>query len=49
MTKEKYTKEIRIVVPPSLYTPFLEECEKEYKTISQVLRELMFEYVKGMK
>lgn len=46
MKKEKFTQEIRIVVPPSLYSPFLEKCEKKYKTISEVLRELMVEYVK---
>lgn len=46
MKKEKYTEEIRIVVPPSLYSPFLEKCEKQYKTISQVLRELMLDYIK---
>ena len=45
MKKEKYTEEIRIVVPPSLYTPFLEKCTKKYKTISEVLRELMLGYI----
>ena len=47
MEKEKYTEEIRIVVPPSLYTPFLEKCEKEHKTISQSIRELMWGSVEG--
>jgi len=45
MKKEKYTEEIRIVTPPSLYKPFVKKCEKQYKTISQVLRELMVEYI----
>ena len=45
MKKEKYTEEIRIVVPPSLYSPFLEKCQKRYKTISEVLRELMLDYI----
>lgn len=45
MKKEKYTEEIRIVAPPSLYNPFVEKCEKQYKTISQVLRELMVMYL----
>lgn len=45
MKKEKYTEEIRIVAPPSLYNPFVKKCEKRYKTISQVLRELMVEYI----
>jgi len=43
--KEKYTEEIRIVAPPSLYNPFVKKCENQYKTISQVLRELMVEYL----
>ena len=45
MKKEKFTQEIRIVVPPSLYSPFLKRCEEKYKTISEVLRELMVKYV----
>ena len=49
MKKEKYTSEIRIVVPPSLYSPFVEKCNKKYKTISEVLRELMVEYLKEEK
>jgi hypothetical protein len=49
MKKEKFTQEIRIVVPPSLYNPFLLKCEKRYKTISEVLRELMVEYLKEEK
>ena len=44
MKKEKYTKEIRIVVPPSLYYPFLEKSMKQYKTISQVIRGLILDY-----
>ena len=45
MKKEKFIQEIRIVVPPSLYSPFLKKCEKEHKTISQVLRELMWKSI----
>jgi len=45
MKKEKFTREIRIVVPPSLYSPFLKKCEKQYKTISEVLRELILSYI----
>jgi hypothetical protein len=45
MRKEKYTEEIRIVVPPSLYSPFVEKCEKDHKTMSQALRELMWESI----
>ena len=42
MKKEKHTEEIRIVVTPSHYNPFIEKCEKDHKTISQALRELMW-------
>lgn len=42
MKKEKHTEEIRIVVPPSLYNPFVEKCEKDHKTMSQAIRELMW-------
>jgi len=49
MKKEKYSEEIRIVAPPSLYNPFVEKCEKKYKTVSQVLRELMVEYLEDGK
>ena len=45
MKKEKFTQEIRLVVPPSLRENFKEKCEKKYKTVSQVLRELMVEYL----
>ena len=45
MKKEKFTEEIRIVVPPSLRSSFQEKCEKKYKTISEVLRELMVFYI----
>lgn len=46
MKKEKYIKEIRIVTPPSLYFAFLEQCDKEHKTISQAIRELMWKDIK---
>jgi len=49
MNKEKYTQEIRIVVPPSLYSPFLEKCKKRYKTLSEVLRDLMLNYIEEEK
>ena len=45
MKKEKFTEEIRIVVPPSLRSSFQEKCDKKYKTISEVLRELMVKYI----
>ena len=45
MKKEKFTEEIRIVVPPSLRLSFQEKCDKKYKTVSEVLRELMVQYI----
>jgi len=45
MKKEKFTQEIRIVVPPSLYSFFVKKCEKEHKTLSQAIRELMWSSV----
>jgi len=49
MKKEKFTEEIRIVVPPSLRSSFQEKCERRYKTISEVLRELMVNYIEEEK
>lgn len=46
MKKEKFIKEIRIVVPLSLYSSFLEKCDKQYKTISEVLRGLILNYIR---
>ena len=45
MKREKFTEEIRVVVPPSLRSSFKKKCEMRYKTISEVLRELMVQYV----
>lgn len=49
MKKEKFTEEIRIVVPPSLRSSFQQKCDDRYKTISEVLRELMFKYIEENK
>jgi len=49
MKKEKFTEEIRIVVPPSLRSSFQEKCERRYKTISEVQRELMVNYIEEEK
>ena len=47
MKKEKYSQEVRFVIPPSLYNKFIKKCENRYKTISEVIRELIFKYVEG--
>jgi len=44
--KEKTDRVIQFVARPSLYTQFLKICEKEQKTISIVLRELMLEKIR---
>jgi len=49
MKREKFTEEIRVVVPPSLRSSFQAKCEKKYKTISEVLRELMVNYLEEEK
>ena len=49
MKKEKFTQEIRIVVPPSLYTSFQKICDDKYKTVSEVIRELMLAYIQREK
>ena len=46
MKKEKFTREITIVVPPSLFENFNQKCNNKFKTVSEVLRELMLSYVK---
>ena len=49
MKKEKYTEEIRIVVPPTLFNPFIEKCEKDHQTMSQAIRELMWSSIEEEK
>ena len=43
--KEKLNKKMVIVVQKSLYLRFKEKCENNYKTMSEVLRDLMFHYL----
>ena len=47
MAKEKKIKEIRVMVQPSLYKKFKKQCDSEYKTISEVVREFMNSFVKN--
>jgi len=46
MKKEKNTEEIRIAMPLSLRDSFKETCENNYKTMSEVVRSLILDYVK---
>ena len=43
--KEKLDKKLIIVVQRSLYEKFKDECEKDYKTMSEVLRDFMVRYI----
>lgn len=49
MKKEKLTKEIRVVVPPSLYNKFKDCCEQQYMTISEAVRQFMFKTIQNNK
>lgn len=49
MNKEKLTKEIRVIVQPSLYDQFLKCCEDDYKTISETIRGFMLKLVRDKK
>ena len=45
-TKEKISKKILLSIQPSLYNEFEEKCKKNYKTVSETMRELILKYVK---
>lgn len=49
MTKkhqEKISREIRVLIQPSLYDQLQSKCDNEYKTLSEVIRELVVKYIK---
>jgi DNA-binding phage protein len=48
-TKEKLIEEIRVMVQPTLYKTFKEACKKEYKTISEVIRNFMVDFSRKSK
>lgn len=47
--KEKLTKKILFSVQKSLYEDFNKVCNEQYKTKSEVIRDLMLQYIKGCK
>ncbi len=49
MTKEKNSRVVQFVVRPSFYKQFEKVCEKEEKTISTMLRELMLKRIREEK
>ena len=38
---ERLTKQIAFVLPPSLFAAFERRCQERYKTVSEMLRELV--------
>ena len=46
MKKEKTDKLVNFAMRQSIYDKFSEICEKEYKTISEVLRELVVKRIR---
>jgi hypothetical protein len=46
MDKEKVTKDVVVRVQPSLFKQFKKKCKNNYKTISEVVRDLMVGYIK---
>lgn len=44
MKKEKSNRSLVVMVQPSLYTKFENQCISEHRTVSEVIRELMFKY-----
>ena len=47
--KEKFEKDMFIRVQPSLHEQFSKVCNKNYKTVSEAIRELMLRYIKEDK
>lgn len=45
--KEKNTKRLGIVVPPSLYDALKEKCDKECRNLSAVVKKLIKNYIEG--
>lgn len=46
MKREKLSKLFVMKLPPSLFEQFKNKCSKNYKTMSDLLRDYMIEYVK---
>lgn len=44
MSKENKEKDMLVRVQPSLFKQFQEKCDENYKTISEVIRDLMVAY-----
>ncbi len=46
---ERLSKQIVFVLKPSLFAAFERRCQEQYKSVSEVLRELMVAYVQQEK
>ena len=49
MDKEKATKDLNLRIQPSLYKNFKNCCDKNYKKVSEVIREFMLRYIEENK
>lgn len=47
MKKEKADRQLIIKMQPTLYAEFEKKCNEEYRTVSEVMRELVSKYVSG--
>jgi metal-responsive CopG/Arc/MetJ family transcriptional regulator len=47
--KEKINREIRVLIQQSLYDQLQKKCDEEYKTLSEVIRNLVVHYLKEKK
>jgi len=47
--QEKINREIRVLIQQSLYDKLQQKCEENYKTLSEVIRDLVHNYLKEGK
>ena len=45
MKKEKISRELRVIIQQYLYEKLEDNCNKKYKTISALIRELIVNYL----
>lgn len=49
MSKEKIIHEIRVRVQESLYNQLVQKCDSEYKNLSELIRDIIVQYLKENK
>jgi metal-responsive CopG/Arc/MetJ family transcriptional regulator len=49
MNKENVTRDLNVKIQPTLFDEFAKQCKSKYKTVSEVIRELMVEYIERQK